>query len=476
MRTMLRRLSLLAASTAFTLAGCGGGSTSSAPAATAGTSTVNFTVSDTPASSITVLSFQLQITSAVLEPGNVALLPRPVTVDLAQLVSDTGLLASTVVDSATYTSLELGFANPLVTIQNNAAVAITAGGQSCAAGATCTFVPSLNSAALTISSGVFPVTLSASSPTGLNLDLSIPDLLQSDLTVNFANGRSAELSLLSGDHGVTEIDDVLASINSVSGTQVTVKTAFGDTLVLTTNSSSHFSYPSLICAADDASCLAPGQVVGLRLGLQGSGALSVDALSYLGGAGSALVKGLVLSTATTAGSPSMQVLLRQNVNATGLSAGEIATVALPVNAPYSVAATPSPAVSSAMFATAQDLMPGQEVVLGVSSDLVTGTSPTFSASAVHLNASQLLGVVGSVDAADASFQVTGLTSFFAAVRPAIQQVAVQTDSDTTFTNFTTGSVSGLVAGNLVVAKGPLLHTTGVPTVSATVVRKRAVQD
>jgi hypothetical protein len=35
---------------------------------------------------------------------------------------------------------------------------------------------------VTLSSGVFPLTVTASSSTGLSMDLSIPDLLQSDLS------------------------------------------------------------------------------------------------------------------------------------------------------------------------------------------------------------------------------------------------------------------------------------------------------
>ena len=95
-------------------AGCGGSGDSSGASSTgqsASTGTVNLVVADTPATDLTILSFQVQITGAVLQPGNVSLLPRPVTVDLAQLVSDTGFLSSTVIGSATYTSLEIGRAS-----------------------------------------------------------------------------------------------------------------------------------------------------------------------------------------------------------------------------------------------------------------------------------------------------------------------------------------------------------------------------
>ncbi len=160
---MKSKTKILAAVLALaTLGGCGGGSTSSSGSTTPENGTVNLVVQDTPSTKITVLSFQVQITGAVLQPGNVSLLPKPVTVDLAQLVSDTAFLSSTVVGSATYTSMTMTFANPQVTIVNNSAAPIVTPTQTCANGATCTFIPNLNSASVTISSGVFPVTVTAS--------------------------------------------------------------------------------------------------------------------------------------------------------------------------------------------------------------------------------------------------------------------------------------------------------------------------
>jgi len=101
------KVSGLGVATLVGLVACGGeGSGSTAAPSGTAQSTVNFVVTDTPSTAVTILSFQVQITGAVLQPGNVSLLARPVTVDLAQLVNDTGLLSSTVIDSATYTSLD----------------------------------------------------------------------------------------------------------------------------------------------------------------------------------------------------------------------------------------------------------------------------------------------------------------------------------------------------------------------------------
>ena len=471
---MRTRLAVLTCSffSALTLSACGGGSgdSSSTSSTAQPQSTVNMTVTDTPSTGITVLSFQIQITGAVLQPGNVSLLPRPVTVDLAQLVSDTGFLASSVIDSATYTSLELTYANPQITLQNNTGSSLTAAGQTCAVGATCTFTPALNNASVTISSGVFPLTLTASSSTGLNLDLSIPDLLQSDLSVTFANGSSVNLSLLGS--GPAKIDDVLATVTSVSGTQVGVTTAFGDSLTLGETANTAYSFPTSVCATPAASCVAAGQIVAMDLSLAGDGNLSVDSLSFVGASGAQLVKGLVLSTATTGSSPTAQLLLQHGINTSSLSAGEIATVTVPAGAAYAVATAAYPTVATGTFAGAQDLLPGQELIVSVGSDLVTGSAPTFSTASVYLQSSQVIGAVGAVDTASGSLTMDGLTGVFSNAHTLIQEIGVQTGSSTDFVGLS--SLSAVTAGALIVAKGPLLNSvsTGYPIVAATDVRAR----
>jgi hypothetical protein len=454
-------------------AGCGGsGGEISSTGQTTSTSTVNLVVADTPATDLTVLSFQVQITGAVLQPGNVSLLPRPVTVDLAQLVSDTAFLSSTVIDSATYTSLELTFANPQVTLLNNTGVPIELAGQSCAAGATCTFDPALNNATVTISNGVFPLTVTASSTTGLNLDLSIPDLLQSDLSVTLANGSSVNLALLSGNN-VTSIDDVLGTVTAVNGTQISLTTAFGDSLILNESSSTAYAYPSSVCATPTASCVMTGQIVAVDLSLPGDGALGLTSLSYVGSSGSQVVKALILSTDTSATTPSVQALIQREVNVSSLDAGQIATISLLSDAAYSVGVAGYPQITTAGFSTATDLLPGQEVILIVGSDLVTGSAPSFSTGALYLEPSQIIGEVASVDTTQSSIEVTGLSGLFTGARPIIQQMAVQTGSSTNFVGFSSAALTAVNVGQFIAAKGPLFYDTNSATSILSAVQLRA---
>lgn len=463
------------------MAGCGGSGSDAGTQTSQNSSnsaTVNLVVNDTPSTGLTVLSFDVQITSAVLQPGNVSILPRPVTVDLAQLASDTAFLASSVIDSATYTSLTISFANPQVTILNNTAQTVTASGQSCLPGATCTFTPALNNASVTISNGVFPLTVTASSNTGLDLDLSIPDLLQSDLSITPASGASVNLSLLSGQAPQSmqaRIDDVLGTITAVSGTQVNITTALGDLLVLSQDSSTSYSYPASVCAAANATCLSTGQLVTVDLSLLGNGALGINSLSYLASSGSAMTKALVLGADTTGTTPTVRLLLQQGVNVPSLHAGDIATVSLASDATYAVGTAIYPAVSMGSFAAAGDLLPGQELVVGVGSDLVSGSAASFSTNALFLQSSQVIGQVSAVDTTTSSLQMSALSGLFTQTRPFVSQLNLQTDSTTALIGFDSSSLGALMAGQFIVAKGPLFNSAsaGDPTLSAIEIRARS---
>ena len=385
------------------------------------------------------------------------------------------------IDSGTYTSLTLTYANPQVTILNNTAAPIVLAGHTWSPGAVCTFSPALNQASVTISNGIFPLTVQANSTTGLNMDLSIPDLLQSDLSITFASGSSVNLSLLpqpaSSTSQQAEVDDVFGTITSVSGTQINMTTALGDSLVLTSSSSTKYNYPASVCSTPGASCLATGQLVTTNLSLLGDGVLALNSISYVGSSGTPLVKGLVLSANPGAATPSMQLLVQRTENESAILPGEIATVYLPPGTAYAVGAASYPAVSGGSFSGAADLMAGQELVMSVGSNLVSGSTPSFNAGIVYLEPSQLIGRVASVDSGTSSVAINHVSrgcssgSRRSSSRWISKRIRQQPSS---------GSLrhrsNGLAAGQFVAAKGPLFNTTGGggdPTISAIQLRERA---
>jgi hypothetical protein len=468
---MHRLINILTLTTLAILTGCG--ATSSMTTTTAPTTggTVNFTVSDTPPTAVTILSFQVQIASAVLQPGNVSILPRPVTVDLAQLATDTGFLASSVIGSATYTSLTMTLANPSITLMNNTTAALNLNGQTCAAAAICNYTPALDTASVTLSSGVFPLTVTASSSTGLNLDLSIPDLLQTDLSINLANGNAANLSLLgkvAAKDPVAPIADIFATITSISGDTINIKTSFGDTLILTTASSTTYQYPASVCSSASSSCLATGQSIVADLSLLGDGSLATDSISFAGAPNAPAVKGLVLSTDAS----TVQFLIQRQLNASTLSTGQIATLSTPAGTSFAVGASNYPAIAGATFASASDLLTGQELIANLTTPPAASSTPTLTSTALFLEPSQVAGEVSAINSTAASATLNSLSGLFTASKPYIQQLTLQTGPSTLYTGFTVTSFSALDTGALLSAKGPLFNTTGSPTLAALQLRAR----
>jgi len=473
----IHRASVINTSSAIALAvmmsGCGGSSgggtaAPSTPAPT--TSTLNFVVQDTPSPNLTVLSFQIEITGAVLQPGGVSLLPKPVTVDLAQLVSDTAFLSSTVIDSTTFTSITMTFANPQVTIVNNSGSALVTPTQTCAIGAVCTFTPKLNAGSVTISSGVFPIAVTANSSTGLALDLSIPDLLQSDLSVTAADGTSVNLSLLPPPSAAgvqAQLDDVLGVVQSVSSGQVQIKTWLGGLLVLTTNSSTAYNYPASLCAANNASCLAVNQVVTTDLSLLAAGGLQADSITFANGPNSTVVQGVVVSAGSGA-QPTVQVLVHKFLPSTaGYAVGQVVDATVQSSATFSVASPSYPAVIGGTFAAPTDVIAGQEVLVEVTQSMPAGGdgNAAFTTGNLSLQSSQILGKVTSVDGAAQSFALTNVWSLFSALSPAIPQLQVQTGSATAFVDYSGTNFAAVAAGSNARVKGPLFNTIGNGTAS-----------
>ena len=469
-RTSICSALTLCAVTGLFLSGCTAGNQSAAPTTAAASSgTVNLVVQDTPPTGITVLSFQLQIASATLQPGSIALLKHPVTVDLADLVTDTSFLASQVIDSGTYTSLTVTYSNPEVTLMNSSSAPLVTPVGTCAVGQVCTFAPRLNNASVTISSGVFPITVTASSTTGLNLDLSISNLLQSDLSLTFANGQSVNLSLLSTLASLTsqqsQIDAVLATVQSVNGQQVTIQTALGNSLNINLNSTTSYSYPSAVCSAASSSCLTAGQIVDLNLSLLGNGSLVAQSVTYADASGGAAARGVVLA----GGSDGFQVLLHQVIPGnTAVARGSVVTIDPASGALFAVPFTGYPVVSGSGFAGAGDLVAGQQVLLQVATG---SSSTTYNSSRIYLEPSQTVGTVQSVNSGADSFALNGLTGLWTASRPVVNQIQCQAGSATEYENLSSSSSLGsLTPGSAVGVKGLVFNSAGGPELSTLIVR------
>ena len=146
MRDRCVRAFVLLLAAASVLAGCSGGGSSVHFGAGGDTVPVMTSMAtDTPPAGVSVFSFQVTLTDARLNPGNVELLAAPVTINVARLQTETSLLSSVTIPPGTYTSVALTFSSPTpLTIENNSGAALTDGVTNCPNGDVCTLSPGPN--------------------------------------------------------------------------------------------------------------------------------------------------------------------------------------------------------------------------------------------------------------------------------------------------------------------------------------------
>src|ERR1019366_4122814 len=122
--------------------GCRGGTQISSQAQSSGNSSVVLAMTDTPPSNVSILSAEVTLTGATLNPGNVSLFSGSTTIELTRLQTDIAYLATAAnVPAGSYASVTLTFANPLFTIENDTASPIVSGTTTCAVGSICSIPP-----------------------------------------------------------------------------------------------------------------------------------------------------------------------------------------------------------------------------------------------------------------------------------------------------------------------------------------------
>jgi hypothetical protein len=152
----------------------------------------------------------------------------------------------------------------------------------------------------------------------------------------------------------------------------------------------------------------------------------------------------------------------------GVSVGNSMTISINASAQYAVDSDDLGGVipSGVAFASASDLLIGQEVKVRalIVSSSTTGTTATTDRVKLHM--SQFPGTVASLNAPN--FAVNNLPALFTS--NGINQVQVVVSSGTEFEGVSGGS--SLTAGNSVVLRGLLFKTAGDPILVAKKVRKR----
>lgn len=477
-----RSISTLSALLAATLIlfGCHGGAThfSAGQGANAPVTLSTTLVGDAPPTGVSVLSLQLAITDARLNPGNVELLTAPVTVDLARLRSETSLLSSLKVVSGTYSSIAITVnQNPQLTFQNNTGSAFTFGGTNCANGTICSGGLVLANNSLSVNLPGAGVTANSTTPVALMLNLNLTNLLSmtgGTVSMNLsANGAISAAQLTTGSGSAFEtVEDVVGVVATPANNTFTLQTAALGSYSVAVNSSTKFvNFPTSVCTSAGFACLASGEIVSANMSLQPDNTLlATDVFFEDANSSVPEIEGVVVGTS---GLPSQfgMVVLQETPASSGPALGSDVSVAL-------TAAPATPFVIDNLvgavnytvnlqFASSADLILGQEVQVQQGTG---STASLISAKRVVLRSSRITGTVSTQPSP--SFNLVGLPPFLQNASPAIAQIRVETA--TTFTPNSTEaagnnitSVSQIQVNSSLSARGQLFANSGQPTVVAT---------
>jgi hypothetical protein len=447
------------------LAGCGPNPFAGGVGSNPSTAQLSLTIRDAPPQNVTVLAFQIQVTGAVLQPGNISLLPsgNSVQIELTQLQTEAALLSTKSVPTGNYTSLALTFALPSLTILNSTNAAIG----SCAAGAVCHLSPTLSPASATFSTGPnFPLTLLQGVPVGFEIDLDMNSIIQPDLSLSLAAPNAISLTQLPAAQPTTELADlgnVRGAVQSLGSNQFTLKSANGTLFTINVNNSTLFNFSANNCSANNFTCVAAGQILDVDLSLLGNGTFLAKFVELDQSAGQQVVEGMIVSVSGNPPTSLQLVVHDKQPNIANISIGDLAAVNLQNAAAFGIASRNFTLPGGLSFASASDLIVGQEVQAHVVGAVTAGLSPSFSTDQLVLFPTQVTGLVSGINLGASNFTVNGLPGVYTNAAPTpINQILVQTTTQTSFSNLTVNGLTGLSAGNRVSAEGWLFKTTGSP--------------
>jgi len=459
---------------------CGSGSMSpvvqNKPPAPAdnGTATVSLTMGDTPPAGVTILSFELKVTAAVLNPHDpthspVSLLAQPVEVEIKRLEIERAFLNTASVPADTYDSITVTFANPQLTILNTSSGPIAG----CAAGTVCKLEPPLGPASVTVSSAPFPLDLTGNSQAGLLLDFNLNDSIQVDLSIQ-PSVSFTQLALVPGDdkpqpeEEMDEIEDVAGQVTAVdvANQQFTFLNPLnGQTLAIQVNDATRFEDFDEAGLANTFAALAVGQVVEVDLTLMTGGSLVAKRVELRHTENE--VEDEFEGTVVAVDSPTQikMIVVSESDDSGTIQVGDQVTVTLESGAQFRIDDDGLTVPSDLVFASAADLLVGQNVQVRAASG---SSGAAVTTDRVRLRRSRFTAAVAAIS--DSNFSVNSLPGYFGMADPPITQIDVRSTSETDFEDVS--GISGLAVGNTVSLRGLLFKTSGNPLLLADTVRKR----
>jgi hypothetical protein len=456
---------------------------------------------DLPPTGVTVLSFQILVTSGNLLSSDAAKQPVPLVIkdadiELEHLQSEPAVLGNLNVPADTYNGATLSFDNVRMTILNRSGGPLTVGSQTCPNNQVCKLTPTLHSKTVTIQKPMapFPLTLTANSPVGLLVHFDVNASLQGDLSVSPVVNVNLLTSQPTGELNKTHVTGSVTAINAsaksftlqsgLGGTAVAAAagsiTTQAATLTISTDATTVFKFED--CKAADFSCLAVGQVVRAHVKLMPDGSLLAIQVNELENVNQPSFEGTVTQVDTKNNQFQMAVKDAEwgpddDSQNRPVAVGAILTVTVNPQATFSTdsedVTNPNPALLK--FQSLGDVVAGQSIEIQPLLPLVvTSVTPnvaiTVSTNQVRLNESQVTGKVTAVNpgATPPTFTLGSLPPLF--TNSGISAIAVEVAAKTDFDHVS--DLSGLSVGDTVSVGGLLFHTATNPTMLAERVVKR----
>jgi hypothetical protein len=403
------------------IAGCGN-SKSFTPTQPLGGTAVSLSLTDAPPTNANVISFEVTVSGAVLNPGNIDLLGAtgPQDIDVKKLQVEKAFLNTTGVPAIAgpFQSLTFTFANPRLTILNSSANSLAG----CAPGTVCKINPS---GPLLATVNFNPaLSLTTNNSVGLLVDLNLNAIITNALGVDFsaANALSVTQTQMSPDNQNQEMEnvedltgkvankgtssfDLQTSQKTFTGIQVDKNTAFKGFMSCSANPLDFTCVQNSQIVDVDVTVLATGALVGKKVKLEGSDANVNDEE----------LDGFVTSVNSQAGT--LAFVVADNLSSLSKSVlGSPMQVQIQSGAKFSVDLEESENNSglSSSFVDINSLLPGQTVqihrVSGDGSAAVALVTDRLRLQETRLTAP----VLSRLDASTFSLDATKL-SFFTAV-------------------------------------------------------------
>jgi hypothetical protein len=451
---------------------------------------VSLTIHDNPPMGVTVLSFEIEVTGATLQPSGssssqpVSMLSEPQDIEIEHLQTESALLASRSVPTGTYSGLMVTFANPRMTIQNQTGKTLTFGTQTCSDQQVCEFDPKLNQSSVTVqSTPPFPINLTMNSPLVLKMDFNIDtSIQQSDLSITptITVVQLPPPNSSGGNQGDEDMELIGQVASIVPPSTFSIQSGMnGPSFTIATDTNTQFDFGTS-CSAENFSCLQKGQTVKVDAKMKPDGSLLAFEVKFFQPPNEMSFAGAI--TSVDAGSFKIVLFDEEFFGAGGdmgsFSMGAPVTITLAPQATFSVDTSGFMFPSGLNFASAADLMVGQEVRLHPTRP-PTGTPPNLMVTVdqVQLEPSFVTGTVTAVNTSNnpQTFTLGSLPSFITNAGITSIQVEVlattlfETEEDQTFSGLST-----FKTGDMVSVRGPLFKTMTMPTMAAEKVVNRSM--